>query len=72
MEKNKLLRECKKILSNEKYQNWYSTHLYATNQGNTVEIVRNALDKKEITLEQALFTTFITGLQWSQKFPNTP
>jgi len=73
MEKNKLMKEeCKRMLADEKYQEWYGKHLQMTNQGYTIRILEKALSNREITVKQALFTAFITGLQWEVKFKGTP
>jgi len=72
LRKNALLKECVKILQTPKVSRWYSSVLEKTSQAETITKLEVAIEMRNLTPREALAITLVTGVQWNEKFEDTP
>jgi hypothetical protein len=70
--KAELLKEIVLMIAHPKIQKWYNLNLETTPQAETIDNLVKGIDKKEITVREALALALLTGVQWNVKFEGTP
>jgi len=70
--KAELLKEIVLMTAHPKIQKWYNLNLETTPQAETIDNLVKGIDKKEITVREALALALLTGVQWNVKFEGTP
>jgi hypothetical protein len=68
MTKDDLMRESIKTLRDPKVSEWYGKNLEGHDQGDTVKDLWRGVERKEITVVQALHIALVCGYQWNLKF----
>jgi hypothetical protein len=72
MKKNELLKECAKQLNQPNIKAWYQKNLTGKPQYKTINALTEAIEKKELSLKEALSIALIVGVQWKEKFVGVP
>lgn len=70
--KDKLLKECTKILQNPKVELWYNRNLLSKPQEHTVTELSKAVKSKALSVEEALSIALVVGFEWNVKFDGVP
>ena len=67
--KKELLKECIKILkNNKKVEQWYQENLENRSQHETINSLQDGISKGHLSIREALVIAIVVGLQWNEKF----
>lgn len=70
--KSELLKEVVLMISAPKIQKWYNENLETNPQAETIDSLEKGVLTKQITIREALALSLLVGVQWNEKFDNTP
>jgi len=70
--KASMLKRWASVLTDPKVQAWYQLNMESHPQGETVSILIDAVEMKQLTLKEALSIAVIVGYQWNIKFEGIP
>ena len=70
--KNKLLKECLKVMQKDYVSKWYKENLETKPQIETINVLVNGVFSEDLTVEDALSIALIVGIQWDVKFKGVP
>ena len=71
-DKASMLKRWASVLTDPKVQVWYQLNMESHPQSETVSILIDAVEMKQLTLKEALSIAVIVGYQWNIKFEGIP